>query len=88
MIINRSRVRAIRRLADQSVEMNAYSKTECRWHDSYLSVSFQMDRTYGSHDYFIFLFNGLKSVVTILAEATPLSVNNDFDLLSFCLLFI
>ena len=56
----------------QSVVMNAYSKTECRTHDPYLSLNFQMGRTYGSHDYFMLIFNGLKSVVTILAEATPL----------------
>ena len=56
----------------QSVEMNAYRETECRWHDPYLFLSFQMGRTYGFHDYFMLIFNGLKSVVTILAEATPL----------------
>ena len=56
----------------QSVEMNAYNKTECRRHYPYSSLSFQMGRTYGSHDYFMLLFNGLKSVVSILAEATPL----------------
>ncbi len=31
-----------------------------------------MSRNYGSHFYAVALFNGLKSVVTILAEATPL----------------
>ncbi len=31
-----------------------------------------MGRAYGSHDYFLLQFNGLKSVVTILAEAMPL----------------
>ena len=58
----------------QSIEKNAYSKTECDKHDPYLSLSFQMGRTYGSHDYFMLhlTVNGLKSVVTILAEATPL----------------
>jgi hypothetical protein len=57
----------------KSVEMNAYSKTECHRHDPYLPLSIQMGRTYVSHDYFMLVFNGLKSVVTILAEAMPLS---------------
>lgn len=31
-----------------------------------------MGRTYGSHNYFMHLFTGLKSGVTRFAEATPL----------------
>jgi hypothetical protein len=60
----------------QSVEMNAYRKPECCKYDPYLSPSFQIGRTYGSHDYFLLMFNGLirrlTNVVTILTEATPL----------------
>jgi len=33
-----------------------------------------MGRTYGSSVYFLIILNGLKSVVTILFEATPLKL--------------
>jgi len=43
----------------QSVEMNAYSKTECRRHDPYLPLSILMGRTCGSHCRSMLIFNGL-----------------------------
>jgi hypothetical protein len=33
-----------------------------------------MGRTYGSHDFFMLLFNGLKSFVAIFAEAVSKEV--------------
>ena len=36
-----------------------------------------MGRTYSSPFYIMLFFNGFKSVVTILVEATPLKSKND-----------
>ena len=76
MRINKYRIRAIGSNHFITTDFNLLlikpeSKTECHRHGAY---SHYMDRTYGSHDSFKFFFkiNGLKSVVTILAEAMPL----------------
>ena len=46
------------------------------------------EMSHSTHDFFLFHFNGLKSVVTILAEATPLFQQINVIRLSYLLLFI